>query len=358
MTMLFFNKKYTLRILVLVLVLFQNFISEDTLKAQIGGDNTYEFLNLTTSARVAAIGGEFLAIHDGDVSMALINPSIISKEMNGDMVMSFVDFYSNINYGFASIVKSYDRIGSFAASIQYVNYGSFNYADFSGNLQGNFSASEMAIVIGWGRQLSPRISIGANAKFIYSSLESYKSYGLAIDLATTYYDKFHEFTASLLVKNIGRQLSSYRSGNTEPLPFEIQLGLSKKLSHIPFRYSVVFTHMETWDLTYENPLYVQSIIGADENSDNSANIGQKFFSHIVFGGEFNINDNFVVRLGYNYRRRQEMKVESKISTVGFSWGFGFRISKFQFNYARSTYHLIGSPNYITITTNIDELFSY
>lgn len=352
------NKKQTLKLLVFVLVLSQAIFSENSLKAQIGGDNTYEFLNLTPSARVAAMGGELLAMHDGDISLALLNPSIISKEMDGDLAMSFVDFYSNINYGFASFVKSYDKIGSFAASIQYVNYGRFNYADFSGNLQGTFSASEMALVFGWGRQLTPKISIGANAKFIYSSLETYKSYGLAIDLATTYYDKFYEFTASLVVKNIGRQLSSYRSGNTEPLPFEIQLGISKKLSHIPFRYSIVATHLEKWDLTYENPLYVQSIIGADENVDNSAKLGQKFFSHIVFGGELNISDNFVVRLGYNYRRRQEMKVEAKASTVGFSWGFGFRISKFQFNYARSTYHLIGSPNYITITTNVGDLFHY
>lgn len=356
--MLHIYRKYTQRILITAFVFILINISRDSLKAQIGGDNTYEFLNLTTSARVAAVGGEFMAIHDGDISLALINPSIISEEMDGDIAMSFVDFYSNINYGYATFVKSYDKIGSFAASIQYVNYGSFNYADFSGNLQGTFSASELALVMGWGRQLSPKISIGANAKFIYSSLESYKSIGLALDLATTYYDPYYKFTASLIVKNIGRQLSSYRSGNSEPFPFEILLGLSKKLSHIPFRYSVVFTHLEKWDLSYENPLYVQNIIGMDEESENSANIGQKFFSHIVVGGEFNISDNFAVRLGYNYRRRQEMKVEAKTSTIGFSWGFGFRISKFQFNYARSTYHLIGSPNYITITTNMEELFSY
>lgn len=356
--MQFFNKKYTQRILVITFVLILVFISVDTLRAQIGGDNTYEFLNLTPSARLAAMGGELYAIHDGDISLAMINPSIISKEMDGDMAMSFVDFYSNINYGFVSFVKSYDKIGSFSANIQYVNYGSFDYADFAGNTQGVFSASELALVLGWGRQISPKISIGANAKFIYSSLESYKSYGVTLDLATTYYDKFYEFTATLLFKNIGRQLSAYRSANTEPLPFEIQLAVSKKMPHIPFRYSVVFTHMEKWDLTYENPLYVQTVLGSGDETDNSASMGKKFFSHIVFGGEFNITDNFVVRLGYNYRRRQEMKVEAKVSTVGFSWGFGFHISKFQFNYARSSYHLIGSPNYITISTNMEELFRY
>jgi hypothetical protein len=47
-----------------------------------------------------------------------------------------------------------------------------------------------------------------------------------------------------------------------------------------------------------------------------------------------------------------MKVPEKASTVGFSWGFGFRVAAFQFSYARSTYHLVGSPNFITITANL------
>ncbi len=349
-----FKLKYTLKTIFPIVCFFLIALAKP-MHAQIGGDNTYEFLNMTTSARVAALGGNFLAMNDGDVSLALMNPSTISKEMDRDMALSFVDFYSNINYGFASLVRSYDKLGNFATSVQYVNYGTFKYADFSGNLQGEFSASEMALVVGWGRQLTPKISIGANAKFIYSSLESYKSYGLAIDLASTYYNEANQFTASLIFKNIGRQLKSYRSGNTEPLPFEIQFGLSKKLTHIPFRYSLVITHMEKWDLTYEKPLYVQSMIGDENANDVSANFGEKFFSHIVLGGELNITDNFVLRLGYNYRRRQEMKMDARTSTVGFSWGFGCQISKFQFNYARSTYHLIGSPNYITITTNLDEL---
>ena len=41
---------------------------------------------------------------------------------------------------------------------------------------------------------------------------------------------------------------------------------------------------------------------------------------------------------------------------GFSWGIGIRISKFHFSYARSAYHLAGSPNYITLTTNLSDFF--
>jgi hypothetical protein len=332
------------------------FLFPHTAKSQIGGRNTYEFLNLTTSARAAAMGGSLIAVKDDDIGLVLLNPSIITENMNNNITFSFIDFYAGINYGFASYAKSYDKIGTFATSVQYVNYGSFNYADFSGNLQGEFSSSEFALVMGWDRQLSPRFSIGANMKFIYSSLESYSSYGIAVDLAVTYYNDASQFTSTLLIKNIGRQLKSYRSGNLEPLPFEIQLGISKKLRHIPFMYSVVFTHLEKWDLTYTNSLHVQNVIGDGVSNITNMGFAKKIFSHIVIGGEFLIGKNFSLRIGYNYRKRQEMKVESRNAMIGFSWGFGFRISKFQFNYARSTYHLIGSPNYITITTNVNELF--
>ena len=44
---------------------------------QTGGRTTYKFLNLTQSARVAALGSNFLAIHDNDLSLALANPSLI-----------------------------------------------------------------------------------------------------------------------------------------------------------------------------------------------------------------------------------------------------------------------------------------
>ena len=51
-----------------------------------------------------------------------------------------------------------------------------------------------------------------------------------------------------------------------------------------------------------------------------------------------------------------MIVDSRLSTVGISWGFGLKISKFGFSYARSAYHLAGSPNVITLTTNLTDFF--
>ncbi len=324
--------------------------------AQIGGKHTYQFLSLPNSARVAALGGNFLAIKDNDITLAIANPSLITKDMNNKLALSYINYYSDVNYGFAAYSHSFNKIGSFVGSLQYINYGTFTQADVTGETYGTFKVGEYALNIGWAKSLDSNFSIGSNLKTILSSLESYSSFGVAVDVAATYHNASKRFTASLMVKNIGRQLSYYTEGNRESLPFEIQLGISKKLKHAPFRFSLLLNHLERWDLTYEDPLnpsikidpLTKEVIEKSKFSKFSDNL----MRHVVLGVEFVPSNSFNIRLGYNYQRRQEMKVESALSTVGFSWGFGFRVSKFYFGYAHVIQHLAASSNFFTIATNL------
>ncbi len=326
--------------------------------AQIGGNSTYRFLNLPNSPRVAALGGNFLAIADNDLAVGLNNPSMISEEMNNSFSLNYVDYFADINYGFASYSHTFEKAGSFAASMQYLNYGKFSYTDETGIIDesaGEFTGNELAFVLGWGRRLDSLFSIGANLKAISSNLETYNSFGMAVDVAGSYHAK-SGFTASLVARNLGRQLTTYTPGNNEPLPFEIQFGLSNKLKHLPFRYSVLLTNLQKWDLTYTDPAenVVDPFTGEVKKQSKAGEFADKAFRHLVIGGEFIPTRNFSFRLGYNYQRRQEMKVETKRGTVGFSWGFGFRVSKFNFSYARSAYHLAGSPNLFSIAFNLSD----
>ncbi|MCF8230687.1 MAG: type IX secretion system protein PorQ [Bacteroidales bacterium] len=325
------------------------------LQAQTGGNSTYEFLTLSNSARIAAMGSDFAPIKDGDITLSIANPSLITEEMDSKLALSYVDYYSDINYGFASYSKTFDKAGSFVGSIQYINYGETLEANAQGDTLGRFTGNENAITLGWGRELDSLFSIGANFKLLSSFLHSYSSYGLAVDISGTYHNPESRLTASVIFKNIGRQIKSYEPGNNEPLPFEIQLGISKRLKHVPFRYSILFTNLQQPDLTYENTsLNNQPNPFTGEVEDDDTGFGDKVMRHIVLGGEFMPTENFSLRVGYNYRRRQEMKLNSKLGTVGFSWGIGFRVSKFHFSYSRSAYHLVGSPNYITITTDLSK----
>jgi hypothetical protein len=74
--------------------------------------------------------------------------------------------------------------------------------------------------------------------------------------------------------------------------------------------------------------------------------------HIILGGEMYIGKNLILRGSYNYKRRQEMIIPDKLAMIGFAWGIGIRVSKFQINYSRSTFHVVGSPNYLSISTNL------
>ncbi len=324
-------------------------------KAQTGGKSTFKFLSLPSSPRIVSMGGDFLAIKDADINLALSNPSLIVPELNNLLSLNFVDYFADINYGFVSYGRSFEKAGTFVGSVQYIDYGEFKYASETGETSGNFKAGETALIIGWGRQLDSLFSIGANFKTVFSALESYNSFGLAVDVAGTYQNK-HGLVVSLLARNIGAQFITYDNESGESLPFDLQIGLSKKLQHMPFRYSILLTHLHKWDLTYDDPtkLKIDPFTGEKIKDDKFMDFIDKSMRHVVVGIEFIPTRNFSVRLGYDYRQRQELKVDSKVSTVGFSWGLGLRISKFQFNYARKAYHLAGSPNFISISTNLSE----
>ncbi len=324
--------------------------------AQSGEKNTYKFLTLPNSARIAGLGGNFATINDNDINLAVANPSLITPKMHNNLGMSFVDYHSDLNYGYATYGRSFNKIGSFVGTMQYIDYGTFNYANETGDLQGEFTSGEYAMNIGWGRSLDSSFSIGANIKGIMSSLESYNSFGLAVDVAGTYHNEKAKFTASLIFSNIGRQLSTY-NGYNENLPFEIKAGLSKTLQHIPLTFSVLFTNLQKWDLTYPETESSSGSFTEEESSKSGiSDFSDKLMRHIIIGAELRPFKVIRLRVGYNYLRRQEMAIESKPGTVGWSWGLGIKVYKFEVAYSRSAQYLGPSFNFFTVTTNIDSFF--
>lgn len=343
--------------LVSIILLFSSFLAN----AQIGGTNTYEFLNIPISARVAALGGSVIAVNDNDPTLAQGNPSLLNKEMNGMLTFSYLNYFADINHGFFSYVKEFKKAGTFSAGIRYLNYGTFLETDEGGAVLGSFSAADYALVLGWGKKIDSSFSVGVNLKPIYSNLYIYSSAGVAIDFSGTYHNKQKEFTASMVFKNIGAQLSPYvEGGDKEPIPFEIQAGISKKLSNVPFRLSIDLIQLQNWNLAYNDSVITtnSSEILSDEDKAerNKTNFISETFRHIVFGGEFVPSKSFMLRFGFNYKRRTEMAHEVRPGLIGLSWGVGFRIRKFHISYGSAKYHLAGPSNHFTVTTNLSEYY--
>ncbi len=325
--------------------------------AQKGGESTYSFLGLTTSARVSALGGEVVSILDDDINLVFHNPALLNPEMHHHLSLNYVDYFAGVNYGYASYGYSREGIGNFAAGMHYVNYGTFDRTDELGEFQGTFRASEYALNLFYSRPLIDTfLTAGINLKPVYSSFEQYNSFGIALDAGLIYHNPGTYTTVGLVAKNVGFQVTSY-TGQREKLPFEIQAGITQGLEHAPFRFSVTLQHLERWDLTYDAPGEegVTTLNGAVERSRFDV-FGDKLMRHVVLGTEFLLGKNFHIDLGYNYKRRKEMKVNVRPGMVGFSWGFGFRISKFHVAFGRASYHLAGGTNHFSLTTNLSEFY--
>ena len=325
--------------------------------AQIGGSATYKFLNLTSSARIAALGGQFISVYDNDLNLAFQNPALLNKQMHTQLALSGVSYFSDIKFGYAAYAHHVPRAGTFSAAMNFISYGEFQETDMTGQITGVFKASEYSFNLAYSKPLDSAFSIGATLKTIYSQFYDYSSFGLATDIGGVYHNPDINFTASLVLKNIGYQLKPYREGNREDLPFEIAAGVSKKLARAPFRFSLNLTNLQKWDLTYKDPALIGQVDPiTQEPIEETFTFSDKLLRHMVFGLEFIPSQNLHLDIGYNYQRRQELKEETKLGLSGFSWGFGFRISKFHLSYGRAMYHLAGASNHISVTTSFNQLF--
>jgi len=348
--------------------------------SQIGGDNTYEALNLITSARVAALSGNAISIKDDDLDLAWDNPSILNTSMQDHLVLNYVNYLTDINYTSFIYSKSFSNLGSFSAGMKYIHYGTFKETDFTGEFIREFNAQDVVFNIGWGKEIAPILNlgksnekildsmffIGGNLKFIYSTYHfDYTSIGVAVDLAGTYHNQKKETTIAAIIKNAGVQIKPYTNKNREPLPFEVQIGISQKLKHAPFRLMLNANHLEKWDLTYIDPNSLQSpLIPAEEDTllfqkigTKVSGFGDKILRHTVLGTEIILSKNLHIRLGYNYQRRKELKLFSKKGMAGFSVGIGFKVSKLHFSYARTSFHLAGASNYFSIKTDLGNFYA-
>jgi hypothetical protein len=331
-------------------------ISADPLSGQLGGSSTYAFLNLTHSARVASLGGKAVSIPDDDLNLSFHNPSALHEGMSSHLVLNYVNYFADINYGYVSYARHFDGVGDFAGGLNYINYGKFIAADNIGTITGEFRAAEYSLNLIYSRALDSLFRIGINVKPVYSVLESYHSFGLLADIGITYTNRDKLFSAGLVLRNAGFQIKPYHDGHREPVPFEILLGFSQKLRHAPFRFSLVAHNLQKPDLSYDDPSKTTGdfdpISGEPIPENKWEKLGENMMRHLIFGVEFIPLENFYIRAGYNYQRRQELKISTRTAMVGFSWGFGIRISKFHLSYGRASYHLAGASNHFSISTDI------
>ena len=75
------------RYTIILLLIFASISS----MGQKGGESVYNFLHLTNSARVSALGGDNISINDDDINLVFHNPALLSSGMDQNMNLNYVN---------------------------------------------------------------------------------------------------------------------------------------------------------------------------------------------------------------------------------------------------------------------------
>ena len=324
-------------------------------EAQIGGRFVFDFLRLSPSARIAANGGGGVSLYDRELAVAFFNPAVNSDSMHSRAQISVTNYLSDISYGSCAyscrIASNLNLLGG----LQYVNYGKFIEADEYGNRLGTFRANDVAFVAGFSRSFGEHIRFGGNFKFLTSSIAGFTALGMAMDLGGLLYIPEKRLSVGVSLSNMGTQLKTFSPAtSSDPLPIDLQVGVTHKLAHTPLRLSLTVVNLVHPTLIYKNPYQPIQYDLAGQEIPQKISFVDNLFRHVVFGTEVVLSKNFHLRFGYNHQRRQELKRQTQgLYLTGMSLGLGLRISKFYLDYAYSNFHAVGGVHQWSISTYLN-----
>ena len=301
------------------LFVFLMMLGISSLHAQNESQTEYNFLRLPVSAHAAALGGDNITVIENDEALIFHNPALLTSVNDKTINLNYMNYMSGANMASASFNRIVKERASWAVSAQYVNYGKMKEVDENNVQTGEFSAKDLSFAGYFSYMLTNRLTGGISARLITSYLGSYNSIGFGVDLGLNYYDSDHEWSLALVLKNLGGQLKAYHD-NFERMPFDIQMGVTKRFTGTPFRL-----HATLVDLNH---------------------LDYKFLNHVVVGADVLLTESIWIGGGYNFRRADEMKITTTNGRsshgAGLSCGAGLNLERFKLNLAYGKYHVSSS----------------
>ncbi len=314
-------------------------------------NNAYNFLNVSPSSHVYALGGHNVSLIDDDVNLVEQNPSLLGPEFDHQVGLSYMKYIGSTNFMGARYGQGLTEHSAIGGGIQYYGYGSITQTDATGVVTGDFSARDLAISLTYSHDIFEKWRGGITLKYISSKYDVYSAGAIAADLGVNYYDPSTEFSVGLVVKNLGGQVKKF-DNRSDKLPWDVQVGFTKMLKSFPLRFGMTVYGLRHWHLPYYKP--------ADKDNVSSELIerdkfGSNLLRHLVFGVEVLPVENMYIGIGYNYRTRTDMSTYKRSLLSGFSIGAGIKVKAFAVGAAFAQPHSGATTFMFNLNTSIGEL---
>jgi hypothetical protein len=330
---------------------------------------SFSSLSQGGSARLVGLGWDALA-HPGDVSFSAFNPALLRPEHRNQIAITSQASLGGLRVGGLSYglplparvkrpeapLAQWDAqrglhgwsapSWSAAVGVDYLQTGLLEERDAAGELLGTFRAQEV----------TPRLAAAAHWKGFTAGLGTklamltygpYTAQALALDGGLLWTIDSGRTSMGIVVKNAGRSLE-YFAAEREALPLDVQLTISQKLKYAPFRWNLTYTHLQRWDMRYVDPQLVSKDPLTGEVTVQDISFWNNALRHVHPSVEAQLGGRIFIQVGYDVRRQMEMRIPTRRSNPGLSFGLSLQTAKMSYQYGSAVYHVAGRLNQFTL----------
>jgi len=337
--------------------------------AQPASYSSFSSLTQGGSARLVGLGWDALA-HPGDVSFSAFNPALLRHDHGGQIALTSQSSLGGLRVGSVSYglplppraprpeapLAQWDAqrglhgwsapSWSAAVGVDYLQTGLLEERDAAGELLGTFRAQEV----------TPRVAAAAHWKSFTAGLGTklamltygpYTAQALALDAGLLWTVDSGRTSLGVVVKNAGRSFE-YFAAEREALPLDVQLTISQKLKYAPFRWNVTYTHLQRWDMRYLDPQLITKDPLTGEITVQPISVWNNALRHVHPSVEAQLGGRIFIQVGYDVRRQMEMRLPTRRSNPGLSFGLSLQTTKMSYQYGSAVYHVAGRLNQFTL----------
>ncbi|APF18424.1 PorV/PorQ family protein [Caldithrix abyssi] len=330
-------------VLIMVLSLAFNLTGQ---QVDYSGTSVANFLKIGVGARQSAMGDAAISTVDDPTGLFWNVATISQTPSKFSFVASSMDWLVDTRLSYIATVLNFKGVGSFGLDFQYLDYGKIEETtvyDQDGT-QRFYSASDMAIGLGFARALTPRFSLGVKMKYIQEKLANVQAGAFGFDIGavftTSFFNNNLKLAATLAnfgtkMKFSGRDLDVIYVVPGSPSNKQIPASLRTLEWEIPllFRFGIsnYFVKNQTWSL-----LVAYDILDSRDYAVRH-NLGM----------EIGVKKALYLRAGYKFNYDQ----------VSYTAGFGFDFSSIlgynlKLDYVYLDYGVFQGLNQFTLILNL------
>ncbi len=268
------------------------------------------FLRLGVSERAVAMGEAYTALAT-DATALYWNPAGLASVSNTQLHLMHNEWISSVRQEFVGLAHP-TRLGTFAIGVTGLTMDDMERRDDlpSSVPLGHFSAFDLAVHGGYGRELLENLELGFAVKWIYSRLDEENAKGYLIDMGLRHESVIPGITLAATLMHFGSKFSYLDEEFDAPRTIKLGAAWSRSLGR---------GGDSALNLAYD------LLLLSDSDTESDADLGESK----------SLNARHHMGLEYDHQHLAALRFGYKVGydSQALSFGAGVRWQQFQFDYA-------------------------